>query len=58
MRLFKRWAYERGTPEVSKQFLQDTKARDEEIARLVGKNSRKVTENHLGPKMHKALRGY
>lgn len=48
---------ERAAPEVSKRFLEQTKARDEVIRSVLERTSREVTANHLGLRMHNAMRG-
>ena len=62
MKLFskirQRKGVERATPEVSKRFLEETIARDEIVNAAVSRNSREVKNNHLGPRMHRALRGF
>lgn len=56
MRLFKRkQGVERATPEISKRFLEQTKARDKVIEEVVARNSRRIADNHLGAGMQKAL---
>lgn len=54
----KRKGVERATPEVSKRFLEETLARDAIVNAAVSRNAREVQANHLGPRMHKALRGF
>jgi hypothetical protein len=58
MRLFKRkQVVERAAPEISKRFLEQTKARDEIVRSVVERTSREVRANHLGFRMHNAMRG-
>jgi len=55
MKWFKRRGVERAAPEVSRRFLEQTKARDVLVNAAVGKNSKRVEANHLGPLMDEAF---